>query len=124
MRPVLIAFAALAGSVTAASMALAQSSLMPGCSSPTSRSTGSGDTEKNYGVRTDAQHQKFMDAAKNGGGIVQSEGQTCFVLSREQMIGGRSLADVLTVDKKGRLWWDYARDLSVGLFPYVPSQLH
>lgn len=36
-------------------------------------------------------------------------------------VGGKSLADTLTLDRRGRVWWDYAREIdSVVSWPRPP----
>jgi hypothetical protein len=41
---------------------------------------------------------------KSGTGMVE-------ILPHDNGVGGKSLADTLTLDRRGRVWWDYAREV-------------
>jgi hypothetical protein len=44
---------------------------------------------------------------------IEREGKTCFevVWKVDDTAKGKSLADTLTLDRRGRVWWDYAREV-------------
>lgn len=43
--------------------------------------------------------------------ILRDGGEECVNVNPKETVGGRSLADALTLDRRGRVWWDYARDI-------------
>lgn len=50
--------------------------------------------------------------------IVGQEGEVCVRVNPKETVGGRSLADALTLDRRGRLWWDYAREIDDVVSPH------
>lgn len=58
------------------------------------------------------------------GGHGQQNGQgRVEIYPQEGGVGGKSLADTLTLDRRGRVWWDYAREVDsvVSLLCYGPG---
>lgn len=42
------------------------------------------------------------------------------VMPAENTIEGKSLVDVLTLERKGSLWWEYARDVVKVVSHHIP----
>jgi hypothetical protein len=68
---------------------------------------------------TDETVRQLGNAGPQPGMVIQSskqmerDGQTCFevVFKVDDTAKGKSLADTLTLDRRGRVWWDYAREV-------------
>ena len=68
---------------------------------------------------TDETVRQFEHAGPQAGMVIQSsrqiqqEGKTCFevVWKVDDTAKGKSLADTLTLDRRGRVWWDFAREV-------------
>lgn len=117
MRP----FVALASLAAAASYALAQNANPVAGSSPMSPSPGdkpahdpSSDFVEQLAGAGAGSAYAHPPSAPQPASAVEGGGQTVFSngdRGHVEIIGGRSLADTLTLDRRGRVWWDYAREI-------------
>jgi streptogramin lyase len=57
----------------------------------------------------------------SSGMVLQNEGlKGCFIVpdpTEGEKAKGKSLADTLTLDRRGRVWWDYAREVDAIVRP-------
>jgi hypothetical protein len=62
--------------------------------------------------------KQFNTPCGKGGMVIQDQARECVWDPTEgDTAKGKSLADTLTLDRRGRVWWDYAREVDAIVCP-------
>jgi hypothetical protein len=62
--------------------------------------------------------KQFNTPCGKGGMVIQDQARQCVWDPTEgDTAKGKSLADTLTLDRRGRVWWDYAREVDAIVSP-------
>jgi hypothetical protein len=62
--------------------------------------------------------KQFNTPCGKGGIVIQDQARACAWDPTEgDTAKGKSLADTLTLDRRGRVWWDYAREVDAIVCP-------
>lgn len=68
-------------------------------------------SESSGGLSADEERKDARNPSDPERWFTAEDGSVCIEFPMEDTIRGRNLVDVLTVERRGSLWWEYARDV-------------